>query len=26
LEVIGKGKRYEELVNGLRISDYELRN
>jgi tRNA threonylcarbamoyladenosine biosynthesis protein TsaE len=26
LEIIGKGKRYEELVNELRISDCELRN
>jgi tRNA threonylcarbamoyladenosine biosynthesis protein TsaE len=26
LEIIGKGKRYEELINRLRISDYGLRN
>jgi tRNA threonylcarbamoyladenosine biosynthesis protein TsaE len=26
LEIIGKGKRYEELVDELRISDCELRN
>jgi len=26
IEMIGKGKRYEELVNKLKISDCELRN